>query len=108
MIQKIPFGRTGHLSTRTLFGAAALGEVSQADTDRTMEVLIKYGVNHIDTAASYGEAELRLGPWMAKHRSEFFLATKTEERTYQGARESIYRSWNACAPTTSTCSSSTP
>jgi aryl-alcohol dehydrogenase-like predicted oxidoreductase len=92
MIAKLPFGRTGHLSTRTLFGAAALGEVSQADADRTMEVLIKYGVNHIDTAASYGEAELRLGPWMANHRSEFFLATKTEERTYQGAKESIQRS----------------
>jgi aryl-alcohol dehydrogenase-like predicted oxidoreductase len=92
MIAKLPFGRTGHLSTRTLFGAAALGEVSQADADRTMEVLIKYGVNHIDTAASYGEAELRLGPWIANHRSEFFLATKTEERTYQGAKESIQRS----------------
>jgi aryl-alcohol dehydrogenase-like predicted oxidoreductase len=92
MIAKLPFGRTSHLSTRTLFGAAALGGVTQADTDRTMEVLIKYGVNHIDTAASYGEAELRLGPWMAHHRGEFFLATKTEERTYQGAKESIQRS----------------
>jgi predicted aldo/keto reductase-like oxidoreductase len=69
-----------------------LGEVSQADADRTMEVLMKFGVNHLDTAASYGEAELRLGPSMAKYRSEFFLATKTEERTYQGAKESIQRS----------------
>ncbi len=92
MIAKLPFGRTGHLSTRTLFGAAALGEVTQAEADRTMEVLIKYGVNHLDTAASYGEAELRIGPWMEKHRSEFFLATKTEERTYQGAKELIQRS----------------
>ena len=92
MIAKLPFGRTGHLSTRTLFGAAALGEVTQAEADRTMEVLIKYGVNHLDTAASYGEAEPRIGPWMEKHRSEFFLATKTEERTYQGAKESIHRS----------------
>ena len=92
MIAKLPFGRTGHMSTRTLFGAAALGEVSQADADRTMEVLIKFGVNHIDTAASYGEAELRIGPWMKEHRSEFFLATKTEERTYQGAKESIHHS----------------
>ena len=92
MIAKLPFGRTGHLSTRTLFGAAALGEVSQADADRTMEVLMKFGVNHLDTAASYGEAELRLGPSMAKYRNEFFLATKTEERTYQGAKESIQRS----------------
>ncbi len=92
MIAKLPFGRSGHLSTRTLFGGAALGEVTQAEADRTMEVLIKYGVNHIDTAASYGEAELRIGPWMEKHRSEFFLATKTEERTYQGAKESIHKS----------------
>ena len=92
MIAKLPFGRTGHLSTRTLFGGAALGEVTQVEADRTMEVLIKYGVNHLDTAASYGEAELRIGPWMEKHRSEFFLATKTEERTYQGAKESIHHS----------------
>ena len=92
MIAKLPFGRTGHLRTRTLFGAAALGGVTQAEADRTMEVLSKYGVNHIDTAASYGEAELRLGPWIEKHRSDFFLATKTEERTYQGAKESIHRS----------------
>ncbi len=92
MIEKLPFGRTGHLSTRTLFGAAALGEVTQAEADRTLEVLMKYGVNHIDTAASYGDAELRIGPWMKKHRTEFFLATKTEERTYQGAKESIQHS----------------
>lgn len=92
MIAKLPFGRTGHLSTRTLFGAAALGGVTQAEADQAMEVLYKYGVNHIDTAASYGEAELRLGPWIEKHRSDFFLATKTEERTYQGAKESIHKS----------------
>ena len=92
MIAKLPFGRTGHLSTRTLFGAAALGEVTQAEADQAMEVLYKYGVNHIDTAASYGEAELRLGPWLEKNRSDFFLATKTEERTYQGAKESIHKS----------------
>ncbi|RPJ51004.1 MAG: aldo/keto reductase [Chloroflexi bacterium] len=86
------FGRTGHISTRTLFGAAALGDVTQADADRTLEVLLQYGVNHIDTAASYGDAELRVGPWMKKHRGDFFLATKTEERKYQGAKESIHRS----------------
>jgi aryl-alcohol dehydrogenase-like predicted oxidoreductase len=92
MISKLTFGRTGHQSTRTLFGAAALGGVTQADTDWTMEVLMKYGVNHIDTAASYGESELRLGPWIEKHRQEFFLASKTEERGYAGARTSIRRS----------------
>jgi aryl-alcohol dehydrogenase-like predicted oxidoreductase len=94
MIATAPFGRTGHVSTRTLFGAAALGNVSQDDADRTLEVLLKYGVNHIDTAASYGESELRIGPWMAEHRKRFFLATKTGERTYQAARDQIHRSLN--------------
>jgi len=92
MIEKQPFGRTGHVSTRTLFGAAALGRVTQEDADRTLEVLMQFGVNHIDTAASYGEAELRIGPWMASHRQDFFLATKTEQRTYQGARDELRRS----------------
>jgi len=92
MIPKLTFGRTGHLSTRTLFGAAALGGVTQAETDQTMEVLMKYGVNHIDTAASYGESELRLGPWIEKHRQEFFLASKTGDRDYTTARMSIRRS----------------
>ncbi len=92
MIRKQMFGRTGHESTVTLFGAAALGRVSQADADRTLDVLLQYGVNHIDTAASYGEAELRIGPWMAKHRKDFFLATKTGERTYAKAKEEIHRS----------------
>lgn len=91
-IEKRPFGRTGHQSTVTLFGAAALGSVSQADADRTLDLLLAYGVNHIDTAASYGEAELRIGPWMAKHRKDFFLATKTGQRTYATAREEIHRS----------------
>lgn len=92
MIPKEPFGRTGHLSTRTIFGAAALGRVSQAEADRTLEVLLEYGVNHIDTAASYGEAELRIGPWLERHRRDFFLATKTEERTYQAAWDELRRS----------------
>ncbi len=92
MISKMPFGRTGHDSTRTIFGAAALGRVSQDDADRTMETVIEYGVNHIDVAASYGEAELRLGPWMARRRDEFFLATKTGKRTYAEARDEIRRS----------------
>lgn len=92
MIPKKQFGRTGHLSTRTLFGAAALGGVTQEEADRTLEVLLEYGVNHIDTAASYGQAEDRIGPWMARHRKDFFIATKTGDRTYKEARESIHRS----------------
>ena len=92
MIAKQPFGRTGHMSTRTLFGAASLKNVTQEEADRTLEVLLEYGVNHIDTAASYGDSELRIGPWMNRYRRQFFLATKTGERTYQEAREGIHRS----------------
>jgi len=91
-IGKKVFGRTGHNSTRLLFGAAALGSVTQDDADRTMELLIKHGINHIDTAASYGESELRLGPWMEKHRDDFFLATKTGERTYDKAKAEFEKS----------------
>jgi aryl-alcohol dehydrogenase-like predicted oxidoreductase len=91
-IEKRPFGRSGHLSTVTLFGAAALGRVSQADADRTLDLLLEYGINHIDTAASYGDAELRIGPWMRNHRKDFFLATKTGERTYEKAKTEIHRS----------------
>jgi aryl-alcohol dehydrogenase-like predicted oxidoreductase len=92
MIDKQPFGRTGHLSTRTLFGAAALGGVTQDEADRTLELLLEHGVNHFDTAASYGESELRIGPWMAQYRSQLFLATKTGERTYGRARDEFHRS----------------
>lgn len=92
MITHAPFGRTGHISTRTIFGAAALGSVTQTDADRTLETLIAHGINHIDTAASYGDAELRIGPWMAEHRHRFFLATKTGQRTAEKAREDLHRS----------------
>jgi aryl-alcohol dehydrogenase-like predicted oxidoreductase len=86
------FVRSGHQSTRTIFGAAALAQVSQEEADQTFEVLLEYGVNHIDVAASYGEAEMRVGPWMDQHRDEFFLATKTENRTYTGAKDELHRS----------------
>lgn len=92
MIERKSFGRTGHLSSRTIFGAASLSKVNQSEADRTLDLLLEYGVNHIDTAASYGDAELRIGPWMKNHRKDFFLATKTEERTYQGAKEELQRS----------------
>jgi aryl-alcohol dehydrogenase-like predicted oxidoreductase len=91
-ISQIPFGRLDHLSTRTLFGAAAVGNVSQKDADRTLDVLLKYGVNHIDVAASYGEAELRIAPWLKRYPGQFFVATKTGERTARGAREELHRS----------------
>ena len=92
MIEKIPFGRTGHLSSRTIFGAAALARMRQERADRVLELLLEHGLNHIDTAASYGESELRLAPWLRSHRDEVFLATKTGERTRDGARDSIARS----------------
>jgi aryl-alcohol dehydrogenase-like predicted oxidoreductase len=92
MITKMPFGRTGHMSTRVLFGAAALGAVTQQEADQTMELIMRHGINHIDTAASYGDAEIRLGPWMKGHRKEFFLATKTVERTYEKAKAEIHLS----------------
>ena len=92
MIATAPFGKTGHESTRTIFGAAALGSVSQAEADRTLEVLLEHGVNHIDTAASYGDSELRVAPWLGRDRDRFFLATKTGKRDYSGAREEIRRS----------------
>src|SRR5690349_7044194 len=92
MIATQPFGRMGHLSTRTLFGAAALGNVTTDEPDRTLAVLLQYGVNHIDSAASYGDAELRIGPWMEHHRDKFFLATKTGKRTYAEGKEQIQQS----------------
>ena len=92
MLERRPFGRTGHQSTVTLFGAAALAQASQADADRALELLLRHGVNHIDTAARYGDSELRIGPWMARHRGDFFLATKTGSRSAREAREDIHRS----------------
>jgi aryl-alcohol dehydrogenase-like predicted oxidoreductase len=86
------FGRTGHQSTRTLFGAAALSRVSQEVADRTLEVLLRHGVNHIDTAASYGDAELRIRPWLKREPDRFFLATKTDARTADEARDELHRS----------------
>ncbi len=92
MIEKRPFGRTGHMSTATIFGGAALIRATPKDADRALEILLKYGVNHIDTAPRYGDSEILIGPWMARHRKDFFLATKTGKRTYQEAREDIHRS----------------
>lgn len=91
-IERRPFGRTGHLSTRVIFGAAGLGGVSQQEADRVLDQLLAWDINHLDTAADYGDAELRMGPWMAQHRDRFFLATKTGERRGPQARASLERS----------------
>jgi aryl-alcohol dehydrogenase-like predicted oxidoreductase len=92
IVPKLPFGSLNHLSTRAIFGAASLSQVSQDEADRALDVLLAYGVNHIDVAASYGEAELRLAPWFKRYPGHFFIATKTGQRDAPGAREELYRS----------------
>lgn len=92
MIAKKLFGRTGHESTRAVFGAAGLSKVSQEEADQALAILLRYGVNHIDVAAGYGEAELRIAPWLREHPGRFFLATKTGGRTYDAAKRDIHRS----------------
>lgn len=91
-IKKHSFGRTGHDSSVVLFGGAALWSADQETANRVLDLLLEFGVNHIDTAASYGDAELRIGPWMARHRVDFFLATKTGKRSYSEARDEFRRS----------------
>ncbi|MEZ5933371.1 MAG: aldo/keto reductase [Alphaproteobacteria bacterium] len=91
-IEKRPFGRTGHMSSAVIFGAAALKNVDQYTADQTLDVLYRYGVNHIDTAPRYGDAELRIGPWMERARDDFFLATKTDQFDYDGCKAQIQQS----------------
>lgn len=92
MLATAPFGRTGHDSSRVIFGAAALGGMRQERADEVLHVLIDAGVTHLDTAASYGDSELRIGPWMAEHRDRFFLATKTGQRRGYAAHAELERS----------------
>ncbi len=92
MIPLEDFGRTGHKSSRTIFGAASLSNVTQSAADGTLEVLLQHGVNHLDVAASYGEAELRIAPWLKREPGRFFVATKTGARTAKEAREELQRS----------------
>ena len=91
-MEYLDFGRTGHGSSRVIFGAAALARMSQERADEILPLLMEYGVNHIDTAAAYGDSELRIAPWMSQHRDDFFLATKTGERTGDAARAQLERS----------------
>jgi len=94
VIEKQAFGKTGHMSSRVIYGAAGLGKAGPEDVDRTLELLFEYGINHIDVAASYarGESEKRVGVWMREHRSKFFLATKTGMRTYEEAKAEFHAS----------------
>ena len=89
MIPTLPFGRTGHNSTRTIFGAAAFWDTPQKDVDAVMDLILQNGVNHVDTAASYGESERLLGDWIRRNGKQFFLATKTGQRTKQAAYDQI-------------------
>jgi aryl-alcohol dehydrogenase-like predicted oxidoreductase len=95
VIPSAPFGSTGHQSRRTIFGSAALGKVSEAEADRALELVLRYDLNHLDTAASYGDSELHIAPWLKREgRERFFLATKTGKRTYTEARDEIRLSLN--------------
>jgi len=89
MLPTSVFGRTGHASSRVIFGGAALGELSQRRAYDTLEIARMAGVNHYDTAHSYGHAEDVMKPWLAEHRSSIFLATKTGERTGEAARAGL-------------------
>jgi len=86
------YGRTDHRSTVAVFGAAAFMQISQEDADKVMELIIKAGINHIDVAPSYGQAEIRIGPWMPRERERFFLGCKTLERTREGAWNEMQQS----------------
>ncbi len=92
MIQLQPFGHTGHLSSRLIFGAAALGGMHQDRADQVLQTVLESGINHIDTARSYGDSELRLQPFLAEHRAEFFVATKTGGRIGADARNELEQS----------------
>lgn len=92
MIERAEFGQTGHQSSRVIFGAAALGRMRQERADELLPLLDEFGINHLDTAASYGDAELRLSPWLRGRRAAFFLATKTGDRDGDAARASLERS----------------
>src|ERR1700690_2718534 len=91
-IEQAEFGRTGHQSSRVIFGGAALAQVSQRVADETLDVLLAYGVNHLDVASAYGEAEVRVRPWLQREPGRFFRAPKGDERTAAGAREELHRS----------------
>ncbi|MDH4214237.1 MAG: aldo/keto reductase [Candidatus Thorarchaeota archaeon] len=92
MIPLNSFGRTKHASTRVIFGSYALNNATQTEADHVLKILLKYGVNHIDTAPMYGNAEKCIGLWMKKHRGDFFLATKSRKRSYEGAKDDLEKS----------------
>src|ERR1700730_16956268 len=92
MIATSPFEKTGHQSSRVIFGAAALGGMKQEKADQVLDTLLEYGINHIDTAASYGESDMRIRPWLPQEPPRFFPGTKAGHPTLRGARTSLHRS----------------
>jgi len=92
MIAREPFGRTGHSSSRVILGGVAFAEATQSETDKALELAQSLGVNHVDVASSYGDAEARIGDWIGRHGKPFFLATKIDERTASKARKEFQRS----------------
>jgi aryl-alcohol dehydrogenase-like predicted oxidoreductase len=92
IMQQRRLGRLGHTSSVLIYGAAALGEADQDTADRSVQLALDAGINHFDVAASYGDAELRLGPWMPRIRDRIFLATKTELRDADSAWGQVNRS----------------
>ena len=95
-------GRLGHESSVLIYGAAALGEVDQATADASIQEALDAGINHFDVAADYGDAELRLGPWMPRIRDDIFLATKTGLRDADRPGPRSTSPWSGSRPTTST------
>jgi aryl-alcohol dehydrogenase-like predicted oxidoreductase len=91
-MEKRRLGRTEHKSTLVSFGGACFYKISQKEADRTMKLLIEKGINHIDVAPEYGEAEERIGLWMKRYRAELFLACKTLMRTKRNAYSELHRS----------------
>jgi len=91
-MEKRRLGKTEHMSSLLTFGGAALWQVSQGEADAAIELAISHCVNHFDVAPSYGQAEIRLGPWMERHHREVFLACKTLARSKTKTWESIKRS----------------
>ena len=91
-MEKRELGRTGHKSSIVAFGGAALWKVSKAKVDAAIECVLEQGVNHFDVAPTYGEAEIRLAPWMEKNYKNIFLACKTKERSKARAWEALKRS----------------
>jgi aryl-alcohol dehydrogenase-like predicted oxidoreductase len=91
-MEKQPFGNTGHLSSRAIFGSVSLRYAEEEEAEHVLEILMEYGVNHIDTAPRYGDAEICVGNWMKRYRDRFFLATKVDQSSYKEAKEQLYRS----------------